>query len=192
MRLNQKRDKENTFLVEIKGLVQGVGFRPFIHRLAVKNNLKGWVENRNDGVAIKITCTIGILNQLISSIKQSSPPAANIESIDFRQIDKEEFFDFKIVKSKTISNLITDISPDISICSDCLKDMKIQKNRIDYPFINCTNCGPRFTIIKALPYDRDKTTMKDFEMCPDCRKEYSDISDLPIVKKHLDRLENLF
>jgi hydrogenase maturation protein HypF len=177
MRLNQKLDKENTFLVEIKGLVQGVGFRPFIHRFAVTNHLKGWVENRNDGVAIKITCNTDTLNQLISSIKQTSPPAANIESIDFRQIDKEEFIDFKIVKSKTISNLITDISPDISVCSDCLKDMKVQKNRIDYPFTNCTNCGPRFTIIKALPYDRDKTTMDDFEMCPDCRKEYYDISD---------------
>jgi len=177
MRLNQKLDKENTFLVEIKGLVQGVGFRPFIHRIAVSNNLKGWVENRNDGVAIKITCTLETLNQLISSIKQTSPPVANIESINFRQTDKENFIDFKIIKSKTVSNFITDISPDISVCSDCLKDMKIQKNRIDYPFINCTNCGPRFTIIKALPYDRDKTTMSDFKMCPDCRKEYSDIAD---------------
>jgi hydrogenase maturation protein HypF len=177
MKINQQLNVEDTFLVEIKGLVQGVGFRPFIHRLAVTNNLTGWVENRNDGVAIKITCTIDTLNQLISSIKQTSPPAANIESINFILTDKEEFIDFKIVKSKTTSNLITDISPDIAICSDCLIDMKVQKNRIDYPFINCTNCGPRFTIIKDLPYDRDKTTMNDFEMCPDCRKEYSDIAD---------------
>ena len=151
MRINQQPNCENTFLVEIKGLVQGVGFRPFIHRLAISNNLTGWVENRNDGVAIKITCTSEVLNQFISSIKLTSPPAAIIDSIGFRQTDKENFTDFKIVKSKTISNMITDISPDIAVCSDCLKDMKVQNNRIDYPFINCTNCGPRFTIIKALP-----------------------------------------
>ncbi len=177
MRINQQLNCENTFLVEIKGLVQGVGFRPFIHRLAVSNNLTGWVENRNDGVAIKITCTSEVLNQFISSIKLTSPPAAIIDSIGFRQTDKENFTDFKIVKSKTISNRITDISPDIAVCSDCLKDMKVQNNRIDYPFINCTNCGPRFTIIEALPYDRDKTTMINFEMCTDCRKEYCDVTD---------------
>jgi len=177
LKISKQKNKEHTFHIEIKGLVQGVGFRPFIYRLAKNNYLNGWVENRNDGVAIKITCNITTLNQFISSVKQAAPAAANIDSIDFTQVEKENFIDFQIVKSKTISNQITDVSPDIAVCSDCLKDMEIQKNRINYPFINCTNCGPRFTIIEDLPYDRDKTTMKDFKMCDECRKEYSDISD---------------
>ncbi len=177
MKTPSQQNKESTFLIEIKGLVQGVGFRPFVYRLAENNNLKGWVENRNDGVVVKITCNTEVLNRFISLIRQLSPPAANIESINFRPVEKETFTDFQIVRSRTVSDSITDISPDIAVCSDCLKDMQTQKNRIGYPFINCTNCGPRFTIIRDLPYDRDKTTMKDFEMCPDCRKEYSDISD---------------
>jgi len=172
-----QQNKENTYLIEIKGLVQGVGFRPFIYRLAGSLNLKGWVENRNDGVAIKITCEPLTLNVFIDLIKHTAPPASTIETVEFFQVDKEIYYDFQIVKSKTISDQITNVSPDIAVCSDCLEDMKVQKNRIDYPFINCTNCGPRFTIIKDLPYDRDKTTMRDFEMCPDCRKEYTDIAD---------------
>ncbi len=177
MSQSNQKNKETTFLIEIKGLVQGVGFRPFIYRIAKKYNLKGCVENRNDGVAIKINCIKQILEEFISSIKHLAPPASNIESIDFKVVDDEDFIDFQIVKSQSISNQITDISPDIAVCRDCLEDMKIQYNRIDYPFINCTNCGPRFTIIKDLPYDRDKTSMEDFKMCPDCLKEYKDIND---------------
>ena len=177
MMINGEQDIENTFLIEIKGLVQGVGFRPYIYRLAKSYSLKGWVENRNDGVAIKINCKTTILEQFLTSIRQKAPPASTIESIDFRSTYKEYFVDFQILKSQANSDKITDISPDIAVCDDCLADIKIQKNRIDYPFINCTKCGPRFTIIKDLPYDRDKTTMKDFEMCPACRKEYLDIED---------------
>jgi len=177
MIINNQQYKENTFLIEIKGLVQGVGFRPFIYRLAKSYNLKGWVKNSNDGIDIKITCNTTILDQFLASIKHTAPPASIIESIDFRPSDRENFIDFQIVKSKTLTDQITDISPDMAVCNDCLKDMKVQKNRIDYPFINCTNCGPRYTIIKELPYDRDNTTMKDFEMCPVCEKEYSDMAD---------------
>ena len=177
MIINDQQHTENTFIIKIKGLVQGVGFRPFIYRLAKSYNLMGWVENRNDGVVIKINCKTTILDQFITSIKQEAPPASNIVSIDCRSTDKEYFADFQIIKSETITGKITDISPDIAVCDDCLTDMKIQKNRIDYPFINCTKCGPRFTIISDLPYDRNKTTMRDFEMCPDCGKEYLDIED---------------
>jgi len=157
--------------------VQGVGFRPFIYRLAKSYKLKGWVENRNDGVAIEVNCDEIIINQFIDAISISAPPASCIESVIFSQTNKMNFNDFQIVKSKSVSSHITDVSPDIAVCDDCLKDMKIQKNRIDYPFINCTNCGPRFTIIENLPYDRFKTSMKDFEMCADCSKEYTDIED---------------
>ena len=177
MLTNDQQSDENTFEIEIKGRVQGVGFRPFIYRLAKSNHVKGCVENRNDGVVLKINHNASAINSFISLIKRSAPAVANIESIVFRQTVSENFTDFQIVKSKTVSDRITGISPDIAVCDDCLKDMKAQKNRLDYPFINCTNCGPRFTIIKDLPYDRDKTTMKDFELCPDCLKEYGDITD---------------
>ncbi len=169
--------EKNTIIIEIKGLVQGVGFRPFIYRLAHSYDIKGWVENRNDGVVIKINCDDENLYKFITSIKQTAPPASNIESISFKRTQEEQFTEFSIVKSKTISEKTTDVSPDIAVCDDCLKDMKVQENRIDYPFINCTNCGPRFTIIKDLPYDREKTTMKEFAMCPDCFKEYTDVFD---------------
>ena len=167
----------STYQIQIKGLVQGVGFRPFIYRVASKNQVQGWVENRNDGVAIKITCTEETLNRFLSDVKQTAPPASEIESIEIIEVQRENFSEFSIIKSKSLSEKVTNVSPDIAVCSDCLQDMKEQENRIDYPFINCTNCGPRFTIIQDLPYDREKTTMKDFIMCSDCGREYIDILD---------------
>ncbi len=163
--------------IRIKGLVQGIGFRPFIYRIAVKNNLYGWVDNRNNGVYVNVEGEENNLNNFLAGIKKEAPPASNIISIDYKKIPFVGFKDFKIVKSKNTSDEITDISPDIAVCDECLSDMKIQENRIDYPFINCTNCGPRFTIIKDLPYDREQTTMKPFVMCDDCKSEYENVSD---------------
>ena len=157
--------------------MQGVGFRPFVYRLAEEFGLKGHVENRNDGVGIKINCTPETLHDFLEAMKNKAPQASHIESINYSLVADEVFTDFSIIKSKTVSNQVTGISPDLAVCEDCLNDMKTQKNRIDYPFINCTNCGPRFTIIQNIPYDRAKTTMSPFEMCPDCRKEYTDVHD---------------
>lgn len=167
----------NTYLIHIKGLVQGVGFRPFVYRIATELGLIGEVENRNDGVFIKINCDENALSHFIDIIKKTAPPASGIESIDTIETKFQNFPDFRIVKSNTVSNRVTEVSPDIAVCKDCLEDMKRQSNRIDYPFINCTNCGPRFTIIKDLPYDREKTTMKEFIMCDDCRSEYTNVLD---------------
>jgi len=167
----------NTYQIEIKGLVQGVGFRPFVYRLAEEFWLKGHVENRNDGVGIRINCSPETIVDFIEALKNKAPQASHIESIDYSLVAHEVFTDFSIIKSQTVSNQVTGISPDLAVCADCLEDMKTQKNRIDYPFINCTNCGPRFTIIRNIPYDRAKTTMSPFEMCPDCRKEYTDVHD---------------
>ena len=114
------------------------------------------MENRNDGVNIRISGNISCIKNFIEDIRKESPPASNILSVESFETEAEEFNDFSIVKSKDQSGEITEISPDIAVCEDCLKDMQLQKNRIKYPFINCTNCGPRFTIIKDLPYDRDK------------------------------------
>jgi hydrogenase maturation protein HypF len=163
--------------IQVKGLVQGVGFRPFIYRIANDCEIKGTVENRNDGVYIQAEASEKILKEFLEKIQVHAPPASHIEKIFVTETKWTGFTDFRIIKSTNTSDEITEISPDIAVCDDCLQDMKIQSHRISYPFINCTNCGPRFTIIKDLPYDREKTTMKEFIMCEQCSKEYKDVSD---------------
>ncbi|RLD55060.1 MAG: carbamoyltransferase HypF, partial [Bacteroidetes bacterium] len=167
----------NTVRIRVKGLVQGVGFRPFIYRLAHDHSLNGWVENSNDGVVIEVTGDTAVLEHFKDAIKKEAPQASNVVSITQELLDFQEFKVFEIVKSENASDAITDISPDIALCDDCLADLKTQAHRIDFPFINCTNCGPRFSIIKDLPYDREKTTMAPFIMCDVCRKEYTDVLD---------------
>lgn len=166
-----------TYQLRIKGLVQGVGFRPYIYRLAHKHNIKGWVENRNDGVIILAESKEENLKAFFEDIILEAPRASNIHSIEKEKITHKGFDDFRIVKSENTSDQITDISPDIGVCDACLVDLKSQPHRIQYPFTNCTNCGPRFSIIKDLPYDRDKTTMEPFVMCETCRTEYEDVFD---------------
>lgn len=166
-----------TYDIRITGLVQGVGFRPFIYRLALARNLKGWVENRNDGVQIRVWCTEDECVNFIQDIRKNAPLASSIYSIVYKGSEAGKFTDFRITGSSNLSDDITEISPDIAVCDECLHDMKHQAHRIDYPFTNCTNCGPRFTIIRDLPYDRDKTTMDPFAMCPVCEKEYKDVLD---------------
>jgi hydrogenase maturation protein HypF len=167
----------NAYKIHIKGLVQGVGFRPFVYRLARQNNLKGWVENRNDGVTIKIEAGEKKLENFLQQLRQEAPVASSIQHMNIKKSDAEFFKEFSIVKSKNLSRATTDISPDIAVCNNCLTDMKQQEHRYSYPFINCTNCGPRFSIIRGLPYDRAKTTMDEFRMCEKCAKEYSDVED---------------
>ena len=167
----------NTFRIQVQGRVQGVGFRPFIFRLASELKLNGQVENRNDGVLILLNCQNGELEKFVDQLRALAPPASFIDSIRTEQVGHIPFEGFKIVKSSSVSDTVTEVSPDIAVCPECLEDMKTQANRIDYPFVNCTNCGPRFTIIQDLHYDRAKTTMAPFEMCPECHKEYTDIFD---------------
>jgi len=163
--------------IEIKGLVQGVGFRPFVYRLAVEHGLKGTVENNNRGVFIHVEGLEQEIEDFLTRLPDRIPEAAGISSIKTFPSALNHFKDFSIRKSRSSSDEITEVSPDIGVCRACLEDMKSQPHRINYPFINCTNCGPRFTIIKDLPYDRHQTTMAVFEMCDTCRKEYSNILD---------------
>jgi len=171
------KQDHHTYLIEVKGLIQGVGFRPFIYRLAKQHNLKGWVKNTNQNVLICIHTDESQLGRFIEEIRIKLPPASDIESIDHAIVESEIFPDFRIIESSNISDEITEISPDIAVCDDCLRDMKHQEHRIGYPFLNCTNCGPRFTIIRDLPYDRANTTMSGFTMCERCRLEYEDAGD---------------
>ena len=158
--------------IHIQGLVQGVGFRPFVYRLAHRFGLTGQVCNADDGVVIRVEGPPEAHESFLSELKAHPPNASRIYSIDIRPCPAEHFNDFQIVKSRSSSTRITQVSPDIAVCSDCLDDMKSQPHRLGYPFINCTHCGPRFTIIRELPYDRPATTMEPFEMCGQCRSEY--------------------
>jgi hydrogenase maturation protein HypF len=169
--------KEATYMLLVKGLVQGVGFRPFIYRLANEFGLKGRVENRNDGVVVKVNGPGKRIQTFRDAIIRQAPVASSIEEITIRETEWEEFPSFDIEISEDVSNQITEISPDIAVCDACLEDLKSQPHRIGYPLINCTHCGPRFSIIRDLPYDRANTTMSAFTMCPECQAEYKDIMD---------------
>ena len=168
-----------TYKIRITGLVQGVGFRPFVYRIAQKHHLTGTVDNRNDGVIIYINGLRQQAERFADDIKNQVPVAATIENITIEKVPFRDYTGFRIVKSNNniVRDEITEISPDIAVCDACLTDMKAQPHRIDYPFINCTNCGPRFTIIRELPYDRPNTTMAPFKMCERCYGEYTDVSD---------------
>lgn len=168
-----------TIKIKITGLVQGVGFRPFVYRIAIENSILGWVDNRNDGVWIEAEGSTENLANFVESINKKKPLAADIDKMIILDSAKSGFKIFEILKSKNSVNSaeVTQISPDIAFCDNCLIDIQLQPNRIKYPFTNCTNCGPRFSIIEDLPYDREKTTMKHFEMCADCASEYEDVLD---------------
>ena len=169
--------KNITVQVVINGLVQGVGFRPFVYKMALKFGLVGWVKNTNENVIIRITGKPDQIDNFVVSLREEAPKAASVESIFEEVLELEDFSDFQILKSHNMSDEITEICPDIAVCDDCLKDIELKGNRLDYPFVNCTNCGPRFTIISDLPYDRAKTTMRIFPMCPDCHNEYETVTD---------------
>lgn len=163
--------------IAIKGRVQGVGFRPFIFRLAKRSGLAGWVQNTNEGVTVFIEGKPNEIDRFISDLKNCSPVAAFISEMQAEDSVPEGLSHFEIRHSQNNSSKITEISPDIAVCTECLADMKMQPHRIDYPLINCTNCGPRFTIIRDLPYDRANTTMSVFPMCRECEEEYNQVLD---------------
>ena len=166
---------EKRLKIHLTGAVQGVGFRPFVYNLAKKLNLKGYVINDTYGVIIEIQGEEKDINQFLISLHTEKPPLAHIFSQEIEQLPLTEFKDFEIRSSKAVGKKEVFILPDISTCGECLKELNDPKNRrYRYPFINCTNCGPRFTIIEKLPYDRPNTTMEKFKMCLDCESEYND------------------
>ncbi len=145
--------------------------------MAAKHGLFGEVDNRTDGVSVIVQGDLKTIDHFGNDILQFAPPASQIKSIEIKITQTGDYTSFDITPSKTIDNQITEISPDIAVCNDCLEDLVSDPERIDYPFVNCTNCGPRFTIIEGLPYDRPGTTMRHFRMCRNCNSEYNDILD---------------
>lgn len=168
MTMNRK-----AYRITIKGIVQGVGFRPHVYRLAVEFGLKGWVLNSSAGVFMEVEGPEERLQAFLDKLLQEPPPLAVIRSCTREAIDLTGYTDFTIKASDEREDKTVMISPDIAVCADCRQEVQsIGDRRFAYPFTNCTNCGPRFTIIKELPYDRAKTTMASFPMCPDCQAEY--------------------
>lgn len=164
--------------IHINGIVQGVGFRPFVYALAKRFGLTGWVRNTSAGVDIGLDGARELLEDFVYALKTETPPLARIDDLQVVWGNKNGFTSFEIVHSEAISGAFQPISPDVCICPDCLRELfDPSDRRYRYPFINCTNCGPRFTIIKDIPYDRPLTTMASFAMCPDCAAEYADPLD---------------
>jgi hydrogenase maturation protein HypF len=161
--------------VIIRGAVQGVGFRPFVYRLALDLGLPGWVVNSTGGVVIEVEGEPALLESFLKSLRSTPPPRAAIQSLEQSWLDPLGFTSFEIRESDATGEKVVPLLPDIATCPDCIKEIfDPTDRRYRYPFANCTNCGPRFSIIEALPYDRPKTTMRAFEMCAACRKEYDD------------------
>lgn len=159
--------------IHITGIVQGVGFRPFVYGLAKHYQLNGWVRNTSAGVDIEVDGEREVLEAFVSALRDEAPPLSRIDELTATFGSANGFRSFDIVHSEAVEGAFQPISPDVSICEDCLRELLDPTDRrYRYPFINCTNCGPRFTIIKDIPYDRPKTTMAPFHMCPDCESEY--------------------
>lgn len=162
--------------IVIKGIVQGVGMRPTIYRYADQFDLSGFVQNDSEGVVIEVQGSETDVTNFCELLINNPPPLAKIDSFEHFEIKKlEESSSFEIISSDSDGEKDVEISPDIATCEDCLKEIRDPDDRrFSYPFTNCTNCGPRFTIIHDRPYDRPLTSMNEFKMCPDCQKEYDD------------------
>jgi len=169
--------------IHITGVVQGVGFRPFVYNLAAQLGLSGWVLNSSSGVEIEAVGAPAVLDEFVERLRSEAPPLARIEHVAVTDlppssIEPPASSAFVIRHSEARPGDFQPISPDIAICDDCLQELfDPDDRRYRYPFINCTNCGPRFTIIQDIPYDRPQTTMAPFVMCPDCQAEYDDPTD---------------
>jgi hydrogenase maturation protein HypF len=162
-------------LIKVQGIVQGVGFRPFIYQLAFRHALHGWVRNQSDGVEIEIAGPAESVAAFLNDLPSQAPPLARIHHIETAERPYAPLESFRIIPSLKQETRATLISPDTCTCADCLRELLDPGDcRHRYPFINCTNCGPRYTIVKDIPYDREKTTMAPFAMCSACREEYED------------------
>jgi hydrogenase maturation protein HypF len=164
--------------ISVKGVVQGVGFRPFIYQLATRHNLNGWVCNTSAEVKIEVEGEAKDIDRFLQSLEEQAPPVSRIEEINVTRGNPAGYDRFEIRDSITREGKYQLVSPDIATCPDCLREIfDPADRRYLYPFTNCTNCGPRFTIITDIPYDRPNTTMKAFKMCPECRREYENPRD---------------
>ena len=164
--------------IRVDGIVQGVGFRPFVYRLAVGHGLAGDVRNDSRGLTIRVFGGRRDIERFVAELTEAPPPLASVSSVTTRELPFEPREGFCILASEAQPERTVAVTPDAAICPDCLRELlDPEDRRYRYPFINCTNCGPRYSIIEDVPYDRPNTTMRDFEMCAPCRTEYEDPAD---------------
>ncbi len=161
--------------IRVKGIVQGVGFRPFIYNLAGRNTITGYVINDTEGVFIEAEGTGDDVDRFISAISESAPPLSHVQSVDANEGEVKQYESFTIEKSRETGERSAFYSPHIALCDDCLAEFfDPEDRRHRYPFITCINCGPRFSMVRDMPYDRHTTSMANFTMCPECEEEYRD------------------
>jgi hydrogenase maturation protein HypF len=164
--------------ISVRGIVQGVGFRPFVYALARRQGLSGTVRNDAEGVHIEVEGAPEDLERFVRALEEDPPPLAMVESVDWEPLATRGGREFRIEESREGLRRQALVSPDVATCDDCLAELLDPTDRrYRYPFTNCTNCGPRFTITRTVPYDRATTTMSGFTMCPDCFREYEDPAD---------------
>src|SRR6266496_5210629 len=164
--------------IEVSGIVQGVGFRPYVYRLATDRHLSGSITNTSSGVTIEVQGPQASIDDFVRRLPQEAPPLARITDVSVCDMQRNGDCKFHIIASRRGETVHTLISPDVATCDDCLRELLDPKDRRHrYPFINCTNCGPRFTIVRDIPYDRPRTSMAMFRMCPVCQAEYDDPRD---------------
>ncbi|HEX8713249.1 MAG TPA: carbamoyltransferase HypF [Terracidiphilus sp.] len=162
-------------VLQVRGVVQGVGFRPFVYRLAQEEGLAGFIGNDTDGVTVEIEGAPSRLESFVTRLRAEAPPLSRIDSVVAHAASPTGESGFRIVASEVLGRVSTGIPADAATCPDCLRElMDPQDRRYRYPFLNCTNCGPRFTITRRIPYDRPQTSMAQFTMCPACQSEYDD------------------
>ena len=164
--------------IYVRGIVQGVGFRPFVYRIAHANGLAGWVRNSSEGVFIEVEGSGAALARFVKELGSDAPKLAQIDSVTVAEAPLENDFDFAILDSAQAGGEFVLVPPDAGTCDDCVRDFSDPVNRrYGYPFTNCTNCGPRYSIIIDIPYDRPATTMAEFQMCAECQAEYENPAD---------------
>jgi len=164
--------------IQIQGVVQGVGFRPFVYRIAQRLDIRGYILNSSEGVVIEAEADEDALQKFVTALTAESPSLARIDAVEVFSIDANGADRFTIDESAPIAGRFALVPPDVATCEDCLREVTSRGDRrYGYPFTNCTACGPRYTIIRDVPYDRPNTTMDEFSMCPACQAEYDDPSD---------------
>ncbi len=180
----QQKSSIKTYHIHIQGIVQGVGFRPFVYKLAKKQGLKGWVNNTNDGVHIHINTTETVAKKFLAELLNNLPPLAIVTKSGLGKVKFTSYQKFTIASSNNQEKPNLLLTPDVAICKNCKHELETKKNRrYHYPSITCTNCGPRYSIITKLPYDRPNTTMQKFKMCKTCLTEYNN----PLERRHFSQ-----
>jgi len=175
---NQPPSPARRLAITVRGVVQGVGFRPFVYNAARDRSLGGWVRNEADMVRIEVQGDPVAVEAFVDALRHAPPPQARVDSVEVEELPLEEHSPFEIRTSTGDSSPRPTIPADLATCDECLAEIRDpRERRHNYPFTNCTRCGPRWSIIERVPYDRPRTSMAGFPMCPDCQAEYDDPTD---------------